>query len=84
MRRSGGYVIRWEPGKAIFEQDTYTCAHCQVVTFLPPRVEPSHRCKQCYGYICPKCVGKDCLPLEEQLRMMESPSYKPKRVFKIG
>lgn len=84
MRRAGGYSIRVGPIGPVQEWDTFTCAHCQWVSFMPPRTEPEHRCKQCYGYTCNKCVGKDCMPLEEQLRMMESPTYKPRRIFKIN
>jgi hypothetical protein len=84
MRRAGGYSIITEPDMADVEQDTFTCAHCNGVRFLAPRQEPEHRCKSCYGYICEQCANRPCLPLEEQLRMMESPQYRPRRVFKIG
>jgi hypothetical protein len=84
MRRAGGYSICWQPGLPDQEWDTFTCNHCNVVRFLAPRQEPEFRCKNCYGYICEACVNKGCLPLEEQLRMMESPTYRPRRVFKIA
>ena len=83
MRNAGGYSIITGP-QPVVEQDTFTCGHCCKVTFLPPKCQPEHRCKVCYSYICEGCASKDCLPLEEQLRMMESPAYKPRRIFKIG
>lgn len=85
MRRAGGYTIITQPGKGNIEKDTMTCAHCQHVSFLKPYSEPEHRCKQCFGYVCkgPHCPD-ECRPLEEQLRMMESPTYRPRKIFKIG
>jgi hypothetical protein len=84
MRRAGGWSIIIEPDKPDIEMDSYTCSHCNGVRFLAPRQEPEHRCKSCYGYICEQCANRPCLPLEEQLRMMESANYRPRRVFKIG
>jgi hypothetical protein len=84
MRRPGGYSIITEPDRPAIEMDTSTCAHCCRVSFLKPGQEPEHRCKRCFGYICEACANRDCLPLEEQLRMMESSTYRPRRVFKIG
>jgi 5-methylcytosine-specific restriction endonuclease McrA len=85
MRRAGGYSIIIDPdAKGVMEQDTFTCSHCNRVRFLAPRQEPEHRCRQCFGYICELCTGKPCLPLEEQLKMMESPSYKPRRSYRGG
>src|SRR5262245_24511187 len=83
MRRSQGYSIITEPDKPTIEQDTFTCSHCNRVTFLKPRQEPEHRCNVCVGYICEGRANRPCLPLEEQLRMMESPRYRPYRVFSI-
>lgn len=81
--RSGGYSIITGPGPVV-EKDTYTCGHCCRVTFLSVGRQPEHRCKVCYSYVCDSCTSKDCLPLEEQLRMMESPTYKPRRIFRMG
>jgi hypothetical protein len=85
MRRPLGYSIisNADGWGSTIEQDTYTCFHCNKVGFLKPRQEPEHRCKSCFGYICPACANKPCLPLEEQLRMMESASYRPRKIFRM-
>jgi hypothetical protein len=85
MRRAGGYSIitNADGWGATVERDTFTCGHCNRVTFLTSRHEPEHRCKRCFAYICDSCANRNCLPLEEQLRMMESASYRPRRIFKL-
>ena len=52
------------------EVDTYTCNHCQVVTFVPPKERPENMgglCKICMSLICVNCLDKGCTPWEEEL-----------------
>jgi hypothetical protein len=56
------------------EADTFTCVHCQKVTVVPVRSRPEDiggLCRQCYGLICPSCVGKACRPFEKWLEEVE-------------
>lgn len=87
MLKPGGYSLTTQPGKADVECDTFTCKHCCGVTFVAPRCRPEDlggRCTCCDGLICSNCVGKGCMPLEEQLRMMEDSRYKRRHIYKMG
>jgi hypothetical protein len=36
MRSAGGYSVITEPGKRDVEHDTFSCAHCNAITFTQP------------------------------------------------
>ncbi len=85
--KTGGYSIISEPGKADIEMDSFTCKHCNRVTFIHARTSPEDlggRCTVCDGLICSQCVDKDCDVLEEKLRRMEDPFYKSRRVYRMA
>ncbi len=72
---AGGYTIRVEPGKQNYERDSFTCFHCQRVTFVEPFCEPAEAgglCYVCNHHICKNCVGKECSPFLKQLEEMEA------------
>jgi hypothetical protein len=57
------------------EMDSFTCAHCQRITFVGARTNPEDlggRCTCCDKLICKGCVGKTCRPIERWLEQMES------------
>ena len=78
MRNPGGAFIIMDPDARQVEQhqDTFTCGHCNRVTFVKPRERPEDTggfCRQCTKLICSGCAGVgSCLPLEENLRRMEA------------
>lgn len=71
MRNAQGYAISAAPEGRIKECDTYTCGHCQRVTFVHPgqsAYELGGGCKICNTLICSACVDKGtCTPWEEQM-----------------
>lgn len=63
-----------DPGRSK-EGDTFTCQHCNRVTYVPPFADPADiggLCKSCMGLICPRCASIDrCDPLEAKIERME-------------
>ena len=58
----------------VLELDTFTCFHCNKVTWVRPKMDAADLgglCKVCMKLICKCCVGKGCDPLEEKLRRNE-------------
>lgn len=75
MRRPGGYARIDDPDGPRQEFDTFTCAHCNRVTHVAARARPEDiggLCKVCMGLICPRCVGKPCVPFLQRLDEMEA------------
>lgn len=75
MRNPGGYLIGHCEDGRIAECDTFTCAHCQRVTFVKPKQKPEDvggLCKICMGLICPQCTGQGCVPFERTLEAQEA------------
>lgn len=57
------------------EADSFTCAHCQHVTLVPPRMDAADMgglCRLCMKPICKHCLGKGCTPWEKQLEITEA------------
>ena len=54
---------------------TFTCQHCNKVTYVPPLADPADiggLCKRCMGLICPQCLAAgDCDPIEAKIERME-------------
>lgn len=76
MRNAGGYAYSTDHLGGVTETDTFTCAHCNKVVFVPAKANPDDLggfCRLCMKMICPQCVtsGK-CDPFEEKLKRMES------------
>lgn len=75
FRNTGGYACIEEPDKPRREADTFSCGHCNSITHVKAKADPTELgglCKVCMKLICCKCVGKGCDPLEEKLRRWES------------
>lgn len=74
MRKPHGYAtLTSEDGVA--ECDTTTCAHCNAITHIRPKQDPSTiggLCKICMGLICPRCVGGECVPFVKKLEEWEA------------
>jgi hypothetical protein len=69
-----GHSVTTGPN-GIVEADSYTCYHCNRVTFLKAFEHPDQlgaRCTCCDKLICPSCVGKGCTPLQKRLEQMEA------------
>ena len=71
MRNAQGYAVKfWDDGR-VEECDTFTCNHCQKVTFVPPGASPytlGGGCRICSGLICSQCVDLGtCAPWEQQM-----------------
>jgi hypothetical protein len=75
MRNPHGYLVINDPDKPLVEYDTVTCCHCNKVTIIPHRCDPSELggfCTMCMGYTCKDCADKDCTPFEKKLEQMEA------------
>lgn len=75
MRRPQGYLVGFYPEGPPKEADSFTCAHCQRVVFVKPRMDPADMgglCKQCGGLICARCVGQGCTPWEKAMERTEA------------
>jgi hypothetical protein len=73
MLRPGGYGIATGP-HGVQEHDTIVCAHCNSIVRVKPFERPEDIggfCRACAKPICPNCVGKDCIPTEKWMEMME-------------
>jgi hypothetical protein len=79
MLRPGGYTFHNHDGR-IEEGESFTCRHCNRVSFVKPRERPEDVggfCRCCSGLLCKECAGRmslggKCAPLEENLRRMEA------------
>lgn len=74
MPRAQGYACISEPGKAIRETDTHTCAHCSFIVHTPVNKkieEVGDFCRSCMKVICLRCVGKGCTPFELRIEREE-------------
>lgn len=82
MRNAGGYLQITEDGR-VREHDSFSCRHCNRVTFVKVRQKPEDiggLCKICMGLICPACVGEPCVTLEARLQAQEA-SYHARRSY---
>lgn len=87
MRNAGGYSVITSPGEHDVEHDTFSCAHCGFITFTKAGWGPMQvavvrsdgsvfmkdvsKCFKCDEYICPRCVGKDCMPKMKRIELEE-------------
>jgi hypothetical protein len=93
MLRAEGYSIITSPGERDKEHDTFTCAHCNAITFTKSglngplevavikvdgsvEMKPAAFCRNCFRHICPRCDGKDCVPLMKKIECEEVQSRK--------
>jgi hypothetical protein len=82
LRKAQGYAcIVEEFGTR--EADTFTCNHCQKVVAVKAGASPTDLggyCGGCSKMICPKCVGKACLPFEKLFERLER-DYERRRSY---
>jgi len=81
MKNPQGYAHTWdrETGVILKEADTFTCKHCNKVTFVKPFCDPADlggHCCVCDGLICRDCnykrsLGKPCVPFMKRLERQE-------------
>jgi len=87
MRNPQGYSVITNPGERAIEHDTFSCAHCGAITFTKGawgqlqvaiikgdgkvEMRDVHKCYSCDNYICPRCVGKDCIPKFKRIEQEE-------------
>lgn len=73
--RQLGYGIITDPASGQPEEvDSLTCGHCGAVTWMKPfqgGEAMGGRCTCCDHFICLKCVGKGCLPMQKRLDEFE-------------
>jgi hypothetical protein len=82
MRNPGGQLLIYEDGRER-AHDSFTCAHCQKVTFVRAKQKPEDLgglCKVCMGLICSACVGQPCKTVEQRLAEEEA-SYEARRSY---
>ena len=77
MRKPGGTGM-WTDLESdrVVEVDTFSCAHCNKVVFVPPKADPSlvgGFCMMCMKHICGPCTDDGrCIPLERRLEQNEA------------
>lgn len=72
--RQLGYAIITDPIAPPEEVDSLTCGHCGAVTWMKPFQDGAAmggRCTCCDKFICLRCVGKGCTPLQKRLDIWE-------------
>lgn len=90
--KAEGYSIINSPGERAIEHDTFTCGHCNFITFTKGigskmqvvviqndqsvTVKDAGFCRKCWRYICPRCENFDCTPLEAKLDAEEKQARK--------
>jgi len=86
MRRPGGVKITMEPYGRVHEVDTFTCAHCQRVIEVPPKLPPEEMggfCTCCAKLVCSKCHASGiCRPIEQRLIEAEA-KYHARRSYEL-
>ena len=79
MLRAGGYAVMTDLGTGEqVERDSFTCRHCNRVTFVKPRQRPEDLggfCRVCMGLVCSSCAGGACDVLELKLERMEQRAH---------
>lgn len=82
MRNPGGYAVVVQPDEDMIERDTVTCAHCNCIVTVNPKLDPMKQtqfrvieaecCRMCMHHVCPVCAGQmKCEPFEKKLEGME-------------
>jgi len=75
MRTPGGYLIVTDPGAPVYEQDTFTCIHCNRVVLVKPgmTITDFAWCRKCMKPVCEKerCQVV-CVPWERQMEINEA------------
>lgn len=73
--RQLGYAVISDPSSpSVEEVDSMTCGHCGTVVWMKPFQAGDAmggRCTCCDKFICLRCVGKGCTPMQKQLEAWE-------------
>lgn len=73
---SRGEYTYSEPDGKTKEGETFTCGHCNKVTFVKPWTDPADLgglCKGCMRLVCGPCVDQlRCDPIEKKLERSEA------------
>ena len=76
MLRANNYSITFNPDGPPIERDSFTCGHCQKVTFVKPGQRADDiggLCKVCMNLICPECTDlMICDVFEKKLERAEA------------
>ena len=87
MRNPQGYAV-WTGPSAVVERDSFSCGHCNRITFVAPRADPADvggLCKQCMHLICPRCTALGrCTPLEQQIEQSEARDRQRRALAALG
>jgi hypothetical protein len=74
-KRQLGYAVVTDPAAGSPEEiDSLTCAHCNAVVWMKPFQDGAAmggHCTCCDKYICLRCIGKGCRPLQRWLEQQE-------------
>lgn len=80
MIRPQGYAVTQQPGKADVEEDTLTCAHCNLIIFLPAGfILPAdlvRKCTSCDRFVCADCGG-NAIVFDDQTGRVEQAACDP-------
>lgn len=82
MRNPGGQLLICDDGQERV-YDSFSCRHCQRVTFVKPKQRAEDLgglCKVCMGLICSTCVGQPCKTVEQRL-LEEEARYEARRSY---
>jgi hypothetical protein len=76
MLRANNYSVIFNPEGPPVEQNSFTCGHCQAVTFVKPGQRADDTgglCKVCMNLICPACTDLlECDVFEKKLERAEA------------
>lgn len=70
-----GYAMLSDPETGVREADTFTCAHCNHVIHVKPKMRPEDMggfCRMCMKPVCQECVDGACVPFEKRLEQEEA------------
>jgi hypothetical protein len=83
-----GYASITEPGKAIREADTMSCAHCNRIVHVPVNrkiEEVGDFCRSCMKVICLRCADlRVCTPLMRRIEQAEERDYRRNQLLRCG
>lgn len=87
LRQQGS--LRLDDDKGVVEHDTITCAHCNGIYIVPHRHEETNRrppaqfCFVCKDAICPRCIGKGCVPFMKRVDAAEKTNAQGDQLMRI-
>lgn len=73
--RQGGYAVIVDPDGGKIEASTFTCAHCNSIVHVWPKMKMDDlgsMCRNCMKMVCAKCSDLGCVPFEKKLERLEA------------